>query len=99
MKKMLLATAALVQLMAAPAAAQSYDPHLGSGNIVGAYQGPYQAPALRAPAVRPGNPYSAFARTPGANGSPVIIRNGAVGTDPDANIQLQLQRESEQGRW
>ena len=97
MKKILLATAAVVQLMATPAAAQSYDPDLGTGNIA-----PVQRHQERTS--RAGDPYGAYAQVPSANGyrSPVIVqgrRGAASGTDPDPRIQLQLRRESEQGEW
>jgi hypothetical protein len=63
------AAAAFATLVASPALAQSYDPHVGSGNIVpradaaNYLRGPVQRDNYRAFARVPG--YRAFARVPG----------------------------------
>jgi len=85
---MLLATA-----IASPAFAQSYDPSVGSGNLVG----PSAAPVLHFNLNR--KAHGAYARV--GNEAPVIRRsfdNNYVGTDPDPNIRFQLNREFEHGR-
>ena len=97
---MLLATAALV--LATPAFAQSYDPSVGSGNIV------------QAPAARPGV-YMQFApQAYGDQGAFAQVRPGnarlrsqatpftvyddyghVIGADPDPNVRLQLRKDAE----
>ena len=90
MKKIILA-AAFATVIASPVFAQSYDPDLGSGNI--AAQSTAPALRLKLDAAR-----GAYARV--GHGAPVIRRSsdGYVGTDPDANIRFQLNREAEHGR-
>ena len=92
MRKIIVA-AALATAIASPAFAQSYDPDLGSGNITG--QRNAQALHLNLGAGAQG----AYARV--GDGAPVVRRSfdgNTVGTDPDQNIQFQLNRESQQGR-
>jgi hypothetical protein len=93
MKRMFLAAAALV-IAAAPAFAQSYDPEVGSGNIVQSLpQSVYQGPE------------GAFARVPGASRrrtpsavyqAPNVVYDEygqVIGADPDPNVRLQLQKD------
>jgi opacity protein-like surface antigen len=109
MKKMLLATAALAAVIASPALAQAADgvwaaseawngrPQPGYTQAPGVYGplGAYaQVPAYGA--------FGAYARVPGAYGayarsaSPDVGLGGDyVGTDPDANIQLQLLKDAQ----
>jgi opacity protein-like surface antigen len=91
--KKLIAAAALATVLASPAFAQSYDPDVGSGNIV---------PSVTAQA--PSSAFDAYARahdnTPGAFARGGVVReDGAVARDPDPRIQLQLDREAEEGEW
>ena len=96
---------------ATPSLAQSYDPDVGSGNIAPSYgqtsqwavvQSGRSAHARSTPGIA-ATARNAFARVgPGAAASrswPVTNELGnVVGTDPDPNIQFQLNRESLQGR-
>jgi hypothetical protein len=89
--KTLIITTALAAIIASPAFAQSYDPDLGSGNV-----------SAHAAASQPKlyNAFGAYAQVP--HGGRTIVgsfaRHGGAG-DPDPNIQFQLHREAEQGRW
>ena len=89
-----IAAVALATIIASPAFAQSYDPSVGSGNI---------APQVSAPVYR-SLPYvgahGAYARVP--HNAPLVghsFNGNSRSFDPDPNIQFQLNRESEQGRW
>jgi hypothetical protein len=91
----LVISALLAAALVSPAAAQSYDPDLGTGNItppVYAQAGHAAHPAL----VRGANQdsFAAYARVGGA-----VMPDGAVARDPDPNIQFQLNREAQQGEW
>jgi len=107
--KTILLVAGLALVTATPSLAQSYDPSIGTGNIVPYYG---QAPALDTAQ----NAYAriiprasrgarnAYARSvPGAAAfQPWNFSNeqgNGVGADPDPNIRFQLHRESLQGRW
>ncbi|HWE79260.1 MAG TPA: hypothetical protein VG270_12140, partial [Pseudolabrys sp.] len=46
MMKTLMIGAALATMIGAPAMAQSWNPSVGSGNIVGAYDHPYSGPTI-----------------------------------------------------
>jgi len=99
----------VVAFATTPAAAQSYDPDIGTGNIV-----PYYG---QQPGPMPQDARNAYAKVPSGGGrrvrtlSPAALRanasmgnagrdpDGMVGTDPDPNIRFQLNRESLQGRW
>ena len=101
MKKVLFAAAALV--LATPAFAQSYDPSVGSGNLV-------QSQASR-PGVymqyAPQSAYGAFAQVPSraqARASRAIQQSPftvydeyghVIGADPDANVRLQLRKDAD----
>lgn len=56
MLKTFIIGAALATMIGVPAMAQSYDPNVGSGNIVGAYSQPYSGPTVP----RSGDGYSAY---------------------------------------
>jgi len=89
--KTTIAAVLLATAIASPAFAQSYDPDLGTGNLVQQNA----APTLR---MKVDGARGAYARV--GNGAPVIRRsfdNNYVGTDPDANIRFQLNREAEHG--
>jgi hypothetical protein len=91
--KTTIAAVALATLIASPAVAQSYDPSVGSGNI---------APRVTAPAPRVlyRGAHGAYAQVP--HGAPVVghsFNRNRRSFDPDPNIQFQLNREAEQGRW
>jgi hypothetical protein len=94
--KKLITAAALATVLVSPALAQSYDPDIGSGNI---------APPAYAHAPRGAyhGSLGAFARVDGGvitrNHRGVVMPDGAVATDPDANIRFQLNREAEEGEW
>jgi hypothetical protein len=98
MKKTVLATAALAVVIATPAFAQSYDPDLGSGNIVPYYgqTNPNHGRTVRRAAPSDAyarTPYDAFARTPRVrNNGP---RSPYAQYDTDGN----LIDENMPGRW
>ena len=85
--KTLIMTTALAAIIASPAFAQSYDPDLGSGNIRA--QAAVSQPKLY-------NGFGAYAQV--THSGRIVARHGGAG-DPDPNIQFQLNREAEQGRW
>jgi len=103
--------AGLTLAAATPSLAQSYDPSLGSGNIVPFYGQSAPLPNMQGA----GNGYAQFVprRVRSARkldpriglGASTSIWNlynyqGTVdGSDPDPNIRFQLNRESLQGRW
>ena len=95
----------------APAAAQSYDPSIGTGNIAPVYATTGQPSTNMAAR-------SAYAQYTGARATRVPNRVGRIflqmpaarafnaadpgdiaGGDPDPNIRFQLHRESLQSRW
>jgi hypothetical protein len=84
--------AALVLASVSGAAAQSYDPSVGSGNIV---QSPYQRQELLTHANR--GALGAYARVPSV-GSDDFIRRGGV-SNPDANYWYERNRAEFTGRW
>jgi hypothetical protein len=94
--KKILAALAVATALGSPAAAQSYDPSVGSGNI---------APQASAPQLRlhnrfyvPHRAQEAYAQVPHAGRvAPFVGRRGY--TDPDPSIRSQLYRESLRGRW
>ena len=87
--KKLITAAAFATVLVSPALAQSYDPDVGSGNIVP------PAYAHAAPRAAHHSSLGAFARVnPG-----VVEPDGNVARDPDPNIQFQLNREAEEGEW
>jgi hypothetical protein len=109
--KTLFLGAGLALATATPPLAQSYDPDVGSGNVVPSYGqaspwGVVQSGRSTHSRTALGNAAAArnaFARVgQGAAASrPLPVTNelgNVVGTDPDPNIQLQLNRESLQGR-
>jgi len=77
MNKMMLAAAVLATLVASPAFAQSYDPDVGSGNIVGAQT----APAATTPWAADRGAQGAYAR--------VAPRRTHVRTAPSATYQAR----------
>ena len=99
----------VVAFATTPAAAQSFDPDIGTGNIV-PYYGQQPSPVAQ-------DARNAYAKVPSGGGrrvhtpSPAALRaNASMGnagldpgnsgsTDPDPNIRFQLNRESLQGRW
>ena len=98
--KRLLTIMAVLTVVATPALAQSYDPSIGTGNIVA---NPAAASHQTASSARHQDARSAFARVhPGVSQSPNAVygeQGNLVGTDPDPNIRFQLNREAEQGEW
>jgi len=88
----IIAAAALATIVASPAFAQSYDPSVGSGNI---------APRVTAPAPRVlyRGAHGAFAQVPYRAPVGHSFNGNRRSFDPDPNIQFQLNREAEQGRW
>jgi hypothetical protein len=74
MKKTLLATAALVAVLASPALAQSYDPDIGSGNLDSApYAGNNSAPIHgHARTAARFTPSEAYAHVPDAAFAPAV---------------------------
>ncbi len=98
--KKLLTIMAVLTVVATPALAQSYDPSIGSGNVVA---NPAAVGHQTAASAVHQDARSAFARVlPGASQSPSAAydeQGNLVGTDPDPNIRFQLNREAEQGEW
>jgi hypothetical protein len=97
MRKIVLAAAALA--IASPALGQSYDPALGSGNIVGNQPVPqsvYQGPEGAFARVTPG---TTRRRAPnGVYQAPNTVHDDyghVIGADPDPNIRLQLHRDAD----
>jgi len=99
-------------LAAAPASlAQSYDPSLGTGNIVPFYgqasqstdpQGAWNEYARMVPRVARGarKQDRRIDLGAGMSGWNAYSDQGSMsGTDPDPNIRFHLNRESLQGRW
>jgi hypothetical protein len=83
-----LATMAVLTAIATPALAQSYDPDVGSGNIV---PGPSQGVVRRAP-------YSdalGFARrtVPQRSIGVYDSRGQLIGADPDPNVRMELRND------
>jgi len=102
--KTMLLGASLTLAAATPSIAQSYDPDVGSGNIVPYYQAAQpdaaQSAWNRYVRIAPRSARGAYARVgPGAGWSTPGGPNDQGGTDPDPNIRFQLNRESLQGRW
>jgi len=103
MKKMIFAAAFLA--IASPAFAQSYDPSVGSGNLVGpvaAAHTTHAAPRVYLGAesaytrVIPGSRHHRAGAPAAAFAGPLYDQSGhAVGTDPDPNIRFQLRREAD----
>jgi len=101
---------ACLALATVPAAAQSYDSSVGTGNTVPVYATTGQPRMI-------GGARSAYAQDSGAlratsRGGRVLLQGpaarafnavedatGVAGSDPDPNIRFQLHRESLQGRW
>ncbi len=109
--KTILLVAGLALVTATPSLAQSYDPSIGTGNIVpfygqapqvGVAQNGASAYARIVPRVSR-SARNAYARVPAAAASQSWNLygepDGLAGTDPDPNIRLQLHRESLRGRW
>lgn len=98
MKKLLMG-AAVVALLATPAFAQSFDPNLGTGNIAppvgGVFAGSPSAVDAYAFAPRTHisrtRGYDAQAMAPA--GDTVYEDGHNAGTDPDANVRLELQKD------
>jgi opacity protein-like surface antigen len=96
MKKLLMG-AALVALLASPALAQSYNPNLGSGNIVPEPGGAYNTPTGDAnwgsdDAYAPSR--SRAERGYDAQASAPAYEDGhSVGQDPDPNVRLELRKD------
>jgi hypothetical protein len=87
-----LAALAFATLIASPAVAQSYDPSVGSGNIAAQVTAPRSTPYVGA--------RGAYAQVP--HGAPLAghsFNRNRRSFDPDPNIQFQLNREAQQGRW
>ncbi len=89
--KTLMIAAAFATLIGSSAFAQSYDPDMGSANIVAA---PY--------AYTPVSGNEAFAQAPVNQVSvrpsrPIVNFDGAVESDPDRNIRFELRREAQEG--
>jgi hypothetical protein len=101
MFKKFLVAAAFVTVIAAPAFAQSFDPDVGTGNVI---------PFAYAPQANHGgndvyarsSAKSAYAQAPVATDSQsmAVSANGkVVGYDPDPFIRLMLKEEAERGQW
>jgi hypothetical protein len=91
MKKLIL-SAAFAAMLASPAFAQSYNPQYGTGNT-------FNEPA-REMSNGFGGGAQAFAQAPdavsdqGLHAGPAVYAFGHyVGTDPDPNIRVQLERD------
>ena len=89
MKKLLL-TASLLTALATPALAQSYNPNIGSGNLVPPPGGVYGEPWSAAGSRMPGYAARAYAQP---ESEAVIAEGKVVGHDPDPNVRLMLRRD------
>ena len=101
MKKTLIVVGAMLAI-STPAFAQSYDPSVGSGNIAGAYSAPtgaygadFGAEGAYARVIPGPARHRGAAFAPQAPSVVYDAAGHAVGTDPDPNIRLQLQREGD----
>jgi hypothetical protein len=101
--------AAGLSVAATPSLAQSYDPDIGTGNIV-PYYGQQSSPVMTQNGsnayakVSPRAARDARRLAPAALNANASVGNlgdpgNPVVTDPDPNIRFQLNRESLQGRW
>jgi hypothetical protein len=103
--------ASLTLAAATPSLAQSYDPSVGTGNIVPFYGQTAPLPDMHGAT----NDYAHFVPR-GVRSARKLDPRGGLGpstsfwnayndaggvarTDPDPNIRFQLNRESLQGRW
>jgi hypothetical protein len=109
--KRMLVGAGLMFAAATPSLAQSYDPSLGSGNIVPFYGQTIPLPDMQGAR----NDYAHFVPRGARGGRKLNPRvdlgpntslwniynyQGPIGgSDPDPNIRFQFNRESLQGRW
>lgn len=89
MKKLIMA-ASLLTALASPAFAQSYNPNLGSGNLVPAPGGVYGEPWSAAGSRMPGYAARAYAQP---ESEAVFAEGRVVGHDPDPNVRLMLRRD------
>jgi opacity protein-like surface antigen len=86
MKKLIFG-AGLAALLATPALAQSYNPSYGTGNSM-------PTPPAWANVGAGGNAFAYAPRGRRSAGSDSVYVDGKyVGTDPDANIRFQLERD------
>jgi hypothetical protein len=94
MKKLIIA-ASFATLLASPAFAQSYDPNVGSGNVIPPASGfasnpGYGAFAYAQPRSERLRGLHAQAMAPDA-----VDEDGhTIGQDPDPNVRLQLRRDA-----
>ena len=89
MKKLLM-TASLLAALASPALAQSYNPDIGSGNLVPPPGGVYGEPWSAAGSRMPGYAARAMAQP---ESEAVVVQGQVVGQDPDPNVRLMLRRD------
>ena len=102
---------ACIAFATVPAAAQSYDPSIGTGNIAPVYattgqlstnvgaSGAYaQYTSARAGRLR-NRAARVLLQMPAARAFDAAEPEYIAGGDPDPNIRFQLHRESLQGRW
>lgn len=109
MFKKIFVAAAFVTIIAAPAFAQSFDPEIGSANVLSFAYAPTGHGGNNAYAHSSANrtyadhsAKSAYAKAPAAidSESMDVINNGeVVGSDPDPFIRLMLKHESDRGQW
>lgn len=93
--KKFIAAMALATLVASPVLAQSWDPDVGSGNIVPAPYG--QTQDGYSTYQRPTNGYNAHAQAPRHHAKAtrsVVEDNQVVGADPDVNVRAELRRDN-----
>lgn len=90
MKKILLSVA-VTALLGAPALAQSYDPDLGTGNIAAPPAATVAGSESYAYAPRRAAPTRAL---PARESTAVYAFGHYRGSDPDANVRLQLRRDT-----
>ena len=93
MKKLVM-SAALATILASPAFAQA-DPNMFPREVTGSVSAPAPRAARHASAAQvQRDSLGAYSRAGG-----VAMPYSAIESDPDPNIQFQLNRESEQGEW
>jgi len=96
--KMVIATAALVTLVASPALAQNWRYGPSAYQAYGQYQGPGAAYAQQPYAAYGGyGAYGSYVQVRPYGGSVYDSRGAYVGSDPDGKVRDQLARDPSQG--
>jgi len=101
--KKLLATVALVTVLATPALAQAWDPDVGSGNIAPPPYGEtengasiYQNDGFNARAEAPRAMHRSHVKAHAKASKSVYFDGQKVGADPDVNVRAELRRDNQE---